>query len=170
MTKPKPKAIPIPEEEFPEALHILTPYPDFLLSAKALPLPTLETQRVYARHLYLALTVPGYGYREHPEVKRWKDCEVAVLFYMVSLCSEYWWRTGRDEMMQWVRKELQGIYAQGKKNKLKTRLGEEGDDEEPGGKNLTPPKLKYPRWWNSDEKHAQDRRMVEESSHDETGV
>jgi len=47
-------------------------YPDYKLSASVLDMKRLGKQRVEAWQIVQALTVPEYGWKNHPAVKMWR--------------------------------------------------------------------------------------------------
>jgi hypothetical protein len=65
------------------------PYPDFARSARALDRRRLGKQRVETIQVVRALTVPGYGWRNHPAALMWKGYEEALGRYGLTCC-EVW--------------------------------------------------------------------------------
>lgn len=69
------------------------PYPDFEASARALDQKRLGKQRVEAIQVVRALTVPGYGWRNHPAALMWRGHEEALGRYGVTCC-DVWLELG----------------------------------------------------------------------------
>nr|WP_281363390.1 MSMEG_6728 family protein [Nocardioides perillae] len=69
------------------------PYPDFERSARALDAKRLGKQRVETIQVVRALTVPGYGWANHPAVLMWKGHEEALGRYGF-VCCEVWTELG----------------------------------------------------------------------------
>jgi hypothetical protein len=69
------------------------PYPDFERSARVLDLKRLGKQRVETIQIVRALTVPGYGWANHPAVLMWKGFEEALGRYGYTCC-EVWTEHG----------------------------------------------------------------------------
>jgi hypothetical protein len=65
------------------------PYPEFERSARALDRKRLGKQRVETIQVVRALTVPGYGWRNHPAALMWKGYEEALGRYGLTCC-EVW--------------------------------------------------------------------------------
>lgn len=79
-------------------MQTFLPYPDFEESARCLDMRRLGKQRVETWQIYLALTKEGYGWKNHPAVKMWKDYEEALLVYGKAICKE-WIRRGYKDTM-----------------------------------------------------------------------
>jgi len=77
------------------------PLPDFQLSASTLDMRRLGKQRVETKQIYLALTQPTYGWKNHPAVKMWRGHEAALLAYGLAMCSEWTGRGYKDTMTPW---------------------------------------------------------------------
>jgi hypothetical protein len=69
------------------------PYPDFERSARALDAKRLGKQRVETIQVVRALTVPGYGWANHPAVLMWKGFEEALGRYGFTCC-DVWTELG----------------------------------------------------------------------------
>jgi hypothetical protein len=69
------------------------PYPDFERSARSLDAKRLGKQRVETIQVVRALTVPGYGWANHPAVLMWKGFEEALGRYGF-VCCEVWLELG----------------------------------------------------------------------------
>jgi Pyrimidine dimer DNA glycosylase len=63
------------------------PYADFERSARALDAKRLGKQRVEAIQVVRALTVPGYGWANHPAALMWKGFEEALGRYGIDCCA-----------------------------------------------------------------------------------
>lgn len=70
-------------------MQTFLPYPSFCESARCLDNKRLGKQRVEAWQIYRALTVPGYGWQNHPAVKMWKGHLSWLLFYGLKVCTEW---------------------------------------------------------------------------------
>lgn len=69
----------------------------------------LGKQRVEAWQIYLALTKPNYGWKNHPIVKMWKRYEKALLLYGWYICQEWTSRGFKDTMTQRFCDELHRV-------------------------------------------------------------
>ncbi len=69
------------------------PYPDFEASARALDQKRLGKQRVETIQVVRALTVPGYGWANHPAALMWRGFEEALGRYGFACC-EAWIELG----------------------------------------------------------------------------
>ena len=69
------------------------PYPDFETSARALDQKRLGKQRVETIQVVRALTVPGYGWANHPAALMWRGFEEALGRYGFACC-EAWTELG----------------------------------------------------------------------------
>jgi hypothetical protein len=69
------------------------PYADFERSARALDQKRLGKQRVEAIQVVRALTVPGYGWANHPVALMWKGFEEALGRYGF-VCCDVWTELG----------------------------------------------------------------------------
>lgn len=68
-------------------MQTFLPYADFERSARALDTKRLGKQRVEALQVVRALTVPGYGWTQHPAVLMWKGHEEALGRYGLTCCA-----------------------------------------------------------------------------------
>lgn len=68
-------------------MQTFLPYADFELSARALDVKRLGKQRVEVIQVARALTVPGYGWANHPAVLMWKGYEEALGRYGLTCCA-----------------------------------------------------------------------------------
>ncbi len=74
-------------------MQTFLPYADFERSARALDLKRLGKQRVEAIQVVRALTVPGYGWANHPAALMWKGNEEALGRYGL-ICCDVWIEQG----------------------------------------------------------------------------
>lgn len=74
-------------------MQTFLPYADFERSARALDPKRLGKQRVETIQVVRALTVPGYGWANHPAVLMWKGFEEALGRYGF-VCCEVWTELG----------------------------------------------------------------------------
>ncbi|GGO62542.1 MSMEG_6728 family protein [Nonomuraea cavernae] len=77
-------------------MQTFLPYPDFALTAQVLDPLRLGKQRVEALQILRALTVPGYGWRNHPAVRMWAGYEEGLVRYGLEVC-HHWCSTGRSD-------------------------------------------------------------------------
>lgn len=68
-------------------MQTFLPYPDFTRSATVLDRARLGKQRVEALQVLRGLTVPGYGWRNHPAVRMWTGYEEALVRYGLDVCA-----------------------------------------------------------------------------------
>lgn len=83
-------------------MQTFLPYPSFVDSAKCLDNKRLSKQRVEAKQIFLALTIPEYGRKNHPAVKMWKGHEGYLLVYTQEMCKEWRKRGFEDSVMAWT--------------------------------------------------------------------
>lgn len=74
-------------------MQTFLPYADFEASARALDQKRLGKQRVEVIQVVRALTVPGYGWANHPAALMWRGFEEALGRYGF-VCCEAWTRLG----------------------------------------------------------------------------
>ena len=74
-------------------MQTFLPYADFERSARVLDAKRLGKQRVETIQVVRALTVPGYGWANHPAVLMWKGFEEALGRYGFTCC-EVWLELG----------------------------------------------------------------------------
>lgn len=89
-------------------MQTFLPYSDFQKSAQCLDYRRLGKQRVEAKQIYLALTDPNYGWKNHPAVKMWRGYEQALARYGLAICKEWRARDYKDSLMLWF---LQRAYS-----------------------------------------------------------
>lgn len=74
-------------------MQTFLPYADFERSARALDRRRLGKQRVETLQIVRALTVPGYGWANHPATLMWRGFEEAVGCYGL-VCCRVWTELG----------------------------------------------------------------------------
>ena len=74
-------------------MQTFLPYPDFESSARSLDQKRLGKQRVETIQVVRALTVPGYGWANHPAALMWRGHEEALGRYGF-VCCEVWLELG----------------------------------------------------------------------------
>ena len=79
-------------------MNTFLPYKNFTKSAQCLDYKRLGKQRVEAWQIYIALTQPNYGWKNHPIIKMWKDFKIALLHYGLVVCEEWIERGYKDNM------------------------------------------------------------------------
>ncbi|MCX4238619.1 MSMEG_6728 family protein [Streptomyces sp. NPDC020707] len=77
-------------------MQTFLPYADFTRSAAVLDQARLGKQRVEALQVLRGLTVPGYGWRNHPAVRMWIGYEEALVRYGLDVCA-VWVAEGRAD-------------------------------------------------------------------------
>ena len=70
-------------------MQTFLPSPDFRTSAEALDDRRLGKQRVETLQIMRALTVPGYGWQNHPAVRMWRGHRPAVMAYQRETCAAW---------------------------------------------------------------------------------
>jgi hypothetical protein len=90
-------------------MNTFLPYSDFGKSAQCLDYKRLGKQRVEVWQIYLALTKPSYGWKNHPAVKMWKRYELALLYYGFWVSYEWHLRGFKDSMTQRFCDELSKV-------------------------------------------------------------
>lgn len=69
------------------------PFADFARSARTLDTKRLGKQRVETLQVMRALTVEGYGWRNHPAARMWEGHRPSLMAYQDATCDE-WERRG----------------------------------------------------------------------------
>ncbi|WP_129843216.1 MSMEG_6728 family protein [Streptomyces sp. RFCAC02] len=77
-------------------MQTFLPYPGFAASAAVLDPRRLGKQRVEALQVLRGLTVPGYGWRNHPAVRMWTGYREALVRYGLEVCA-VWSAAGRAD-------------------------------------------------------------------------
>jgi hypothetical protein len=75
------------------------PYADFYATAAVLDYRRLGKQRVETLQILKALTVPGYGWANHPAVVMWRGYERSLVAYGLAICDE-WLRRGYKDSVR----------------------------------------------------------------------
>lgn len=70
-------------------MQTFLPYSDYEKSAQSLDYRRLGKQRIEAKQILLALSDPNYGWRHHPAVLMWKNCEYELCKYAIAICKEW---------------------------------------------------------------------------------
>lgn len=75
--------------------------------ARILDSARLWKQVVEGKQIYLALTVSGYGWSNHPAVRMWRGSEHGLLCYVIEMADECCRlgiaaHTVRDEIVDWL--------------------------------------------------------------------
>lgn len=71
------------------AMQTFLPYADFAASAAVLDRARLGKQRVEAIQVVRAITVPGYGWRNHPAARMWRGHLEALAAYGLAVVAEW---------------------------------------------------------------------------------
>ena len=77
-------------------MQTFLPYPGFADSARILDARRLGKQRAETIQVLRALTVAGYGWRNHPAATMWAGYEEAVVRYGLEIC-DVWCALGRAD-------------------------------------------------------------------------
>jgi Pyrimidine dimer DNA glycosylase len=77
-------------------MQTFLPFEDYAKSASVLDRQRLGKQRVESLQVLNALTVPGYGWSNHPAVKMWAGYEFELVAYSVAICDEWISRGYKD--------------------------------------------------------------------------
>lgn len=77
-------------------MQTFLPYADFELSAAALDNKRLGKQRVETLQILKALTLPEYGWKNHPATKMWTGHTNALVEYGLAVCREWKSRGFKD--------------------------------------------------------------------------
>jgi len=82
------------------------PYPDFVESARVLDQARLGKQRVEALQVLRAVTIPTYGWRNHPAAKMWRGHVPSLAEYALAMTDE-WIAQGhpdtvREQLLEFV--------------------------------------------------------------------
>jgi hypothetical protein len=80
-------------------MQTFLPYSDFSKSAGVLDRARLGKQRVETWQIYLALTNPEYGWKNHPATKMWRGYVGALLEYGQVICQEWISRGYKDTLL-----------------------------------------------------------------------
>ena len=87
-------------------MQTFLPYKDFAKSAQCLDRQRLGKQRVEAKQIYLALTNPNYGWKNHPAVRMWRGYEKSLARYGECICIEWIDRGYKDTLLYWFQDRL----------------------------------------------------------------
>lgn len=87
-------------------MQTFLPYDSFSKSARSLDNKRLGKQRVEAKQIYLSLTVPTYGWKNHPAVKMWKGYHDLLAIYGASICYEWTRRGFKDSLYPWFKERM----------------------------------------------------------------
>lgn len=79
-------------------MQTFLPYANFTESAKCLDRQRLGKQRVEAWQILQALTIPNYGWKNHPAVKMWKGYELQLCTYGLAICNAWLQRGYKDTL------------------------------------------------------------------------
>lgn len=88
-------------------MQTFLPSPYFSEAAKMLDMRRLGKQRVECKQIYLALTEPTYGWKNHPAVKMWKGSEGWLAHYGAAICREWLRRGYKDSLLPWFEARVQ---------------------------------------------------------------
>ena len=107
-------------------MQTFLPYPDFAATARVLDTRRLGKQRVETLQVLRALTVPGYGWRNHPAVRMWAGYEEALVRYGVAVCLHWRGKGHRDTCEAMLRAELAALTGSDvlRSQRLLARCGE----------------------------------------------
>ncbi|MCA1799711.1 MAG: MSMEG_6728 family protein [Actinobacteria bacterium] len=111
-------------------MQTFVPLPSFKDSAASMDLSRLGKQIIEAQQIYKALTIPTYGWKNHPATKMWAGHEQGLVAYAKAFNDEWRQRRGKDHG-GWL-------------NLVKI-AGGEGDPDD------------LPDWWGRDDVHESHR-------------
>lgn len=77
-------------------MQTFLPYASFRESARALDNKRLGKQRVECLQILKALTLPTYGWQNHPAVNMWRGYERAFIAYSLDVCDAWVARGYKD--------------------------------------------------------------------------
>lgn len=77
-------------------MQTFLPYESFIESARVLDDKRLGKQRVENIQIMKALTLPEYGWKNHPAVKQWKSFELQLYYYHLAIVDEWLYRGFKD--------------------------------------------------------------------------
>lgn len=77
-------------------MQTFVPYPSFSESAKVIDTKRLGKQIIEAQQIFKALTLPEYGWKNHPATKMWRGHELALVYYAMACNDEWRARRGKD--------------------------------------------------------------------------
>jgi hypothetical protein len=72
-----------------DEMQTFLPYPDFAESARSLDRSRLGKQRVEALQVLRAVTIPDYGWRNHPAARMWRGYLPALTKYALVTTDEW---------------------------------------------------------------------------------
>ena len=82
-------------------MQTFVPYgSNFRLNAEVLDRQRLGKQRVEAYQIIQALTLPTYGWKNHPAAKMWAGYVEALAQYGIAMCQEWISRGYNDSMLE----------------------------------------------------------------------
>jgi len=81
-------------------MQTFLPYPDFKESARVLDNQRLGKQRVETLQILKALTLPEYGWKNHPATKMWRGFERYLVWYGLAICLEWRARGYKDTCLE----------------------------------------------------------------------
>lgn len=76
-------------------MQTFLPFPDYDKSARVLDDRRLGKQRVECLQILKALTIPSYGWQNHPAVKMWRGWEMQLCSYASYILDE--WVTSNED-------------------------------------------------------------------------
>lgn len=124
-------------------MQTFLPFADFDRSARSLDTKRLGKQRVETLQVMRALTVAGYGWRNHPAARMWRGHRPSLMAYQDATCTE-WERRGFADT---CREKTLAVLA------IPSLLTPQIDDLLPYESGDTPP----PPWLGRDDLHESHR-------------
>ncbi|MFE5141271.1 MSMEG_6728 family protein [Streptomyces fagopyri] len=107
-------------------MQTFLPCPDFMQSAAVLDQARLGKQRVEALQVLRGLTVPGYGWRNHPAVRMWIGYEEALVRYGLDVCAMWTAEERADTCAAALAAEFR-LHRPGAPVRMQEQLDEEGE-------------------------------------------
>lgn len=92
-------------------MQTFLPAGSYYQSAEILDNKRLGKQRVECKQIYLALTVPDYGWKNHPAVKMWKGYGYQLCLYGSRICVEWRNRGFKDSLLPFFEERAMKLFV-----------------------------------------------------------
>lgn len=92
-------------------MQTFLPYADYAESARILDNKRLGKQRVECLQILKALTLPEYGWKNHPATKMWRSHEQSLAQYSIAICDEWIARGFKDSCRQKIIDQVGGALS-----------------------------------------------------------
>lgn len=77
-------------------MQTFVPINSFSQSAEVMDLQRLGKQIIESQQIFKSLSIPSYGWKQHPAVKMWRGHRGALLNYTTAFHNEWKMRRGKD--------------------------------------------------------------------------